>query len=161
MLDGAKERHNARISMKSSWFKGKKVKNLPNPKPPSLSLAKQRRLTKRKKGLPKPQPTKKQDDREIEAVIFVPHSKNGGLRKSLQDTDDELTKVLGMGRTKYVERAGVSLRDQLVNKNIWQTLQGGCQGPHCYVCKSTKGKGISCRTEGTCYQITCKLVRLQ
>ena len=71
--------------------------------------------------------------------------------------DDKITKMMGVGRTKYVERAGVTLRDQLVEKTIWQSLLGGCQRNNCFVCQSTKGKGISCRTEGTCYQITCKL----
>ena len=65
--DVAKERHNAKISIKSSLFKGKrKQRTAPTPIPKStMSLLKQRRLAKKKKGVPKPQKAKKQDDREI------------------------------------------------------------------------------------------------
>ena len=134
MNEGAKERYKAKIGMKSSWFKGKKQqKAAPVPAhKPNMALAKQRRLAKRKKGLPKPKPAKKQDDREIEGVIFIPHTADNSLRKLLQAEDDDITKVMKMGRTKYVEHAGVKLSSQLVRKNIWYSLGGGCGRPKCY-----------------------------
>ena len=81
-------------------------------------------------------------------MVFIPYTSGGQLWKPLQDVDDRTTKVLGMGRTKYVERAGVALVDSLVDKNVWRKLQGGCNRRHCYPCKSSGGEGISCRAEG-------------
>ena len=85
MEEGALERHNARISMKSSWFAKKRRKEQPPPnKPrPTLSLAKQRRLKKRQSGVPRPKPQHKADNREIETVIFVPHTARSSLRNAL------------------------------------------------------------------------------
>ena len=149
--------------MKSSWFKGKKQQKAAAPPPPvpapkpTMSLSKQRRLAKRKKGLPKPKLATKQDDREIEGVIFIPHTADSSLRKLLQAEDDDITRVMKMGRTKYVEQAGVKFSSQLVRKNIWYSLGGGCGRPKCYPCKSSGGKGISCRQEGICYEMVCKL----
>ena len=158
MEEGALERHNARISMKSSWFAKKRRKEQPpqNKPRPSLSLAKQRRLKKRQSGVPKHKPQHKADDREIETVIFIPHTARSSLRIALQQADDEVTKATNMGRTKYIEAAGLKLSSQLVQKNIWYSLNGGCGRQKCYVCKSSSGKGISCRREGVCYEITCK-----
>ena len=60
--------------------------------------------------------------------------------KKIQLIDDNVTKIMGVGRTKYVERAGLALHRQIVNKNPWQNLLGGCRRDDCYVCKSTGGK---------------------
>ena len=104
-----------------------------------------------------PTTTSAPDSREIETVVFVPYTIGGQLRKQLQKIDDQTTKVLGMGRTKYVERAGVSMIDTLVDKNIWLRLQQGCGRQFCYPCKSSKGQGISCRLESICYSISCRI----
>ena len=67
------------------------------------------------------------------------------------------TGVLRMGRTKFSEEAGVKLSSQLVVKKIWYRLNGGCGRRACYPCIRNKGKGISCRAEGVCYEIVCNL----
>ena len=102
-----------------------------------------------------PKPTTPQNSREIESVVFIPYTQNASLRKELQKVDDQTTKVLGMGRTKYEERAGVQLSQALMDKNPWVKLNQGCGRDFSCPCKSSKGKGISCRAEGVCYSITC------
>ena len=66
------------LSNMSTWFVKKKKQAAPpsaQPKQkPSLSLAKQRRWNKHQKGVPKPKPQQKADDREVETVLFVPHT---------------------------------------------------------------------------------------
>merc|ERR1712030_3328 len=61
MAEGAKERHNGKISMKSTWFNKKKKKEKP----------------------PKAKPQHKSDNIEIECVIFIPHTANCSLRIAL------------------------------------------------------------------------------
>ena len=127
----------SKISLKSNWFNKKKKGSIPSQSTPSvdqnvhqakqnpgpsLSLSQKRRKGKRsQKPLPNP-PMKKQDNRRVESVIFIPHTANSSLRRCLQETDDEMTRVLGMGRTKFIEEAGVKLSSQLVVKNPFATL---------------------------------------
>ena len=68
---------------------------------------------------------------------------------------------MNMGRTKYIEQAGVKLSSQLVRKDIWFSLKGGCGRSKCSVCRSTSGKDISCKWEGVCYKMVCKLCEAQ
>ena len=170
--EGARERHMSKIRLKSNWFNKKKKGSIPSqPTPsvdqnmqqtnqvpgPSFSLSQQRRRGKRsQKPLPNP-PLKKQDNRRVESVIFIPHTANSSLRKKLQESDDEMTRVLGMGRAKFIEEAGMKLSSMLVVKDPWFQLNGGCGRRTCYPCISSKGKGLSCRSESICYQIVCKL----
>ena len=62
-----------------------------------------------------------------------------------------------MARTKYIENAGVKLSSKIIVKNPWVAINGGCGRKLCHTCKSTSGKGISCRKEGITYSVTCKL----
>ena len=57
------------------------------------------------------------DDRPVEGVVFIPHTMDSDLQRRIQKADDKVTKALKMPRTRYVERAGVTLRDTLVRKN--------------------------------------------
>ena len=156
--DGAQERYNNKIKVKSTWFRGKKNQNQnQNANPPPT--------TKHKKPKPKKNPIPAKidtnDSRKIKGVVFIPYTKGSTLRKAIQTADDKTSKLLGLDRTKYVERAGIKIASLLVRKNIWLELQGGCQRPKCYVCKSQHGKGISCRLENICYQITCSICEKQ
>ena len=102
-------------------------------------------------------PPVEKDDREVESVVFIPYTKGSTLRKSLQEEDDKVTKILGIPRTKYIENAGNKLSNQIIVKNPWVAINGGCGRKLCFTCKSTAGKGISCRKEGINYSLTCKL----
>lgn len=155
--EGASQRHNRKISLKSSWFNKKKLKPGDQPTTQPQTDHPTQRKTRRKPNKVIPTTILEQDSRQVESVVFIPYTNRGELKKRLQKVDDSITKMMGVGRAKYIERAGVTLQSQLVEKNIWQSLLGGCQRRYCYVCQSTKGKGISCRTEGTCYEITCQI----
>ena len=65
------------------------------------------------------------DSREVEGVTFLPHTRNSNLQKVIQKADDQVTKALGMPRTKYVEKGGTTLKDLLVRKDPWYKLEGG------------------------------------
>ena len=83
------------------------------------------------------------DTREIEGVTFLPHTKGSSLQKVLQKANDLVTKALGMPRTRYVEKGGLTLKDLLVRKDPWYRLGGGCGHPTCHICMSKGGKGTS------------------
>ena len=163
MDEGASQRFKSNISLKSTWFnkKSKKRELSENDNNNVNTSPNEQRRPRRKPKATIPTTSIKQDDRQVESVIFIPYTHKGELRKRLQKVDDQVTKLMGVGRSKYIEKAGLTLLDQLVEKNVWQSLNGGCQRRHCYVCRSTGGKGISCRAEGTCYQITCKICEKQ
>ena len=95
--------------------------------------------------------------RETDGVVFIPHTDGSALQRILQVEDDKFTETMRLPRSRYVERAGMTLRDILVKKNPWYQLQGGCGRADCYVCLSNGGKGTNCRREGACYSITCKI----
>ena len=147
--EGARERHMGRISAPSNWFKrSTKLKE---------DIAHNQEYTKTTRRHPwsngeKPAP---KDDRDVEGVIIIPHTHSSSLQKSMQARDDAVTKALGMPRTRYVERGGVTLKDMLVNKNPWQQLNEGCNRSNCHLCSCQKGGGISCRREGVCYRLEC------
>ena len=144
---GARTRYMARIGAPATWFKRK----------PSQDEAEEMgRPILRRNPWRKEAPKGGRDDREIEGVIFIPHTSNSNLQRVLQQTDDLVTRALGMPRTRYVERGGLTIKDLLVRKNPWFRLGGGCGRPTCHVCQSQGGKGTTCRREGTCYQIECK-----
>ena len=75
-----------------------------------------------------------EDNREIEGVVFIPHTSDSDLQRLLQKTDDSVTSALKMPRTKYVEQAGTTLKDLLIRKNPWHRLGGGCGRPSCHLC---------------------------
>ena len=88
-------------------------------------------------------------------MIFLPHTAGSELQKLLQQTDDEVTKALGMPRTRYIEKGGSTLKDLLVRKDPWYRLGGGCGRTSCHICHHQGGKGTSCRREAVCYRIEC------
>ena len=148
--DGARERYMGKINASTSWFQGKSQSD--NTMEEYHSKGPMRRHPWRKQDPPQ---GGGQDDRPVEGVIFVPHTTESDLQRKLQAVDNEVTKALKMGRTRYVERAGTKLKDKLVNKNIWIKNNGGWGRVICYECKSTKGTGISCRLEWVCYELVC------
>ena len=156
--DGARDRFKKKVSLKSSWFNKKKnrAKVKANNNNNGASKGKVRHRRNPKPFFPS-NPPAEQDSREVESVVFIPFTKGSTLRKQLQDEDDKVTKILGIPRTKYIEKAGNKISSQIIVKNPWVAIKGGCGRKLCYACKLTAGKGISCRKEGINYSITCKL----
>ena len=149
--DSARDRFKRKVSLKSSWFNKKRNKANNNAK----------NKAKYNKKPSKPffpnKPKVEQDDREAESVVFIPYTKNSTLRKQLQVEDDKVTKILGIPRTKYIENAGTKISSEIIVKNPWVSINGGCGRKLCVTCKSTSGKGISCRKEGINYTISCTI----
>ena len=145
---GARERHMSKISASSKWFrKTRSTDNLEEMGRPTV-----RRNPWRKGGHTGGDNS---DTREVENVTFLPHTGGSSLQKLLQRTDDKVTRALGMPRTRYIEKGGLTLKDLLVRKDPWFAIKGGCDRPTCHICKSQGGKGTSCRREGACYRIDC------
>ena len=144
---GARERHMAKIGAAANWFRrGREVKE-------DFLEGMGRPIHRRnpwRKGAP---PKEAGDTREVEGVVFLPHTKGSSLQKVIQRADDQVTKALGMPRTKYVEKGGTTLKDLLVKKDPWFKLGGGCGRSTCHICISQGGKGTSCRRESVCYEI--------
>ena len=149
--EGERERHMWKLKAKANWFNKKKRTNA------RIVEENEKGYTKTNKSVPWRNGTRlaSRDDREVEGVIFVPHTQSSSLQKVLQHREYRVTKAFGMRRTKYVERGGVTLKDLLVNKNPWQELNGGCGRQDCHLCLSQQGKGTSGRREGVCYRMEC------
>ena len=63
--------------------------------------------------------TIERDESEPETVIFVPSTPRGELVKSMRESDAQFRKGSKIRQIKFIERAGVSLRDTLVSSNPW------------------------------------------
>ena len=89
--DGERDRFRKKITMKSRWFK-KSKKN--QPKNSQGFQNAQPRKEKQRRKPPKiiPPTTSEQDDREVENVIFVPYTRGGVLRTTMQKEDDQDTR---------------------------------------------------------------------
>ena len=73
--------------------------------------------------------------------------------KNMKEADQQFRKGTKMRQIKFVERAGVSLRDTLVSSNPWGDMK--CGREQCFMCKSEKGGISKCMKEGILYSIRC------
>ena len=62
-----------------------------------------------------------------------------------------------MRQIKFVERAGVSIKDTLVSSNPWREMK--CGRIDCFVCRGEKGGMGSCMKESVLYSIRCEECR--
>ena len=87
--------------------------------------------------------------RDIEAIMFVPHTPREELRKRLQAKEDELSKMFGQARVKIIERAGTALENLLCSKNPWR-----CVGGQIATCA---GKGVRAWVIYSLTSLTCQV----
>ena len=99
---GRKSRRVKKLTAKSSWFK--------KPRNP-LTVSKSSFKAKHRR--PKYKPTKLSDI-PPESVLFVPFTPNSGLKKSLQEVENQFNR-LGFGKVRVVETQGPKLNQSLSN----------------------------------------------
>ena len=92
---GARERNMSRITAAAKWFKRRRD-SLEEEQEDTTGRIPVRRNPWRK-GKPK---VIQKDTREIEGVVFIPHTFDSDLQRLLQKTDDKVTSALKMPRTK-------------------------------------------------------------
>ena len=90
--EGASSRRYKKLGARSNWFK-KKGKN-----PGGIAGGRVGGKQNSRKD--------KKDDREIETIMFIPHTPGGELAKLIQEADDEFSRGRGIGRVKIIERGG-------------------------------------------------------
>ena len=132
--DGEEERRYKRLAGKSTWFKGSKKGAAKEKKP------RKRRGPAREKGL----------NKEIDTVMFVPHTPGDVLAQRLQEAEDKFVENRPGGKVKMVARGGIAIKDLLCNKNPWSSE--GCGRDNCFVCRSKPGR---CQREGAVYTLEC------
>ena len=57
--------------------------------------------------------------KEIDTVMFVPHTPGDVLAKWLQEAEDKFVENKPGGKVKMVPRGGIAIKDLLCNKNPW------------------------------------------
>ena len=77
------------------------------------------------------------EEQEAETVMFVPSTPRGELVKAMKEADTNFRKGTRIKPIKFVERAGLSLTDMLVDSNPWGDQECGRKG--CFVCRGEKG----------------------
>ena len=137
--EGASSRRFKKLAGKRNWFRKKGSKN-------GATIGRGGRGTGSNVG--------KKDDKQIETVMFVPHTPNGELARLLQEADDRFTKGKAIGRVKMVERGGSTIKNILC-KNPWASEECG-RGEDCFPCRSSDGRGGRCQQEGVVYRIKCQ-----
>ena len=77
--------------------------------------------------------------------------------KSLREADSLFRRGSKVRPIKFIERAGISLRDSLVSSNPWSDMK--CGRNQCFVCRGEKGGVGSCMKENVLYSIRCEECR--
>ena len=77
--------------------------------------------------------------------------------KSLREADSLFRRGSKVRPIKFIERAGISLRDSLVSNNLWSDMK--CGRNQCFVCRGEKGGVGSCMKENVLYSIRCEECR--
>ena len=90
---------------------------------------------------------------EPETVMFIPSTPRGELLNTLKETDRDFRKGTNIKPIKFIERAGISLTDTLVDSNPWG--KNKCGRSECFVCRGEKGGIKDCMKEGVLYRIKC------
>ena len=129
-------RSKKKILGKSTWFKGGKK---------SCSTVKDGGKSRR--GKP-------QDNGEIKtrSVIFVEHTREGGLAKKLREQLGRLESVMGF-RLKVVERSGTQIKDLFSLTNIWGGIK--CGREECITCTQGGDDLPDCTRRSILYESIC------
>ena len=119
---GARGRRLRKLVGSKTWFKKKPVKIV-------------------KKGWVKKTNSKVVEvkEREIEAVMFVPCTRDSKLQKRLQELDDDFIKGGKDKRIRFIERSGTTLEQLLSKSDPWGG--DGCTRDNCFQCQHGGGTG--------------------
>ena len=77
-------------------------------------------------------------NREIEAVMFIPFTKDSKLQKLLQESDNDYIRGNNEKRIKFVERGGQTLEQVLGRSDPWGG--NGCSRNSCFQCEHGGGR---------------------
>ena len=77
--------------------------------------------------------------------------------KQLREADDQFRRGSKVKAIKFIERAGVSLKDTLVPSNPWGDQK--CGRATCFICRGEKGGMKFCMKENVLYSICCEECR--
>ena len=72
--------------------------------------------------------------KETETVIFIPSTPGSQLKNILQKQDSIITTAMGSPRARFVERAGVTIMEELGSNNPWST-EWYCPRKDCLPCQ--------------------------
>ena len=93
------------------------------------------------------------EELEPETVMFIPSTPRGELLRRMREVDINYRRGTKIKPIKFIERAGVSLKDTLVSSNPWGDMK--CGRENCFVCRGEKGGIGACMKEGVLYCIKC------
>ena len=86
---------------------------------------------------------------KVRTVLFVEHTRGGGLAKSLKGVLERIAPILGF-KVRVQERGGTKLQDMLSNKNPWKGAK--CGRTDCYPCKQVTEKTEDCTARNLLYK---------
>ena len=127
-----KGRLKKKLTEKTSWYKKK---------PQSTNTRKQ-----------KEERLKKQKQKPILTVMFVPKTVGGKLAKELRDVDNKLSEITE-DRVKIVERSGIKLRSLFHKANPWGNTK--CSKSECLVCTNPYNESFNCDKRNVTYKTFC------
>ena len=138
--EGAVQRRFKKLGAKANWFRSRKTNTV------GCGSSGGSGGNRRERG--------KDEQTDIESVMFIPHTPGSLLAKMMQDEEVLFRKGTSMGKIKFVERGGISVKDILVRTNPW--AREGCTREDCLPCLNERGKGGNCQKENIVYQISCQ-----
>ena len=87
----------------------------------------------------------------IASPLFVPATKDGVLASRLKLEEEKLGNLVGW-KYKIVERSGRTIRDMLVQADVFKSETCGREG--CGACECAS-KPLNCRKRGIMYETSC------
>ena len=135
-----------RVSLKKNWLKKKKAnKELER----GVSKGNREREYEREK-----REEHEGEGGEPETVLFIPSTPRGELMKAMREADRDFRRGTTIRPIKFVERAGVSIADTLVQSNPWGDMK--CGRLECFVCRGDRGGIKDCMKQSVLYSIKCE-----
>ena len=116
-----------KLTEKTSWYKRK-----------GAGISQPKHYFKKK---PKPKEGAAPSPLPVTTVMFVPRTRNGELAKRLKLVDTKLSNIMN-DKLKFVERAGMKLKNILHRSNPWENVK--CSRKGCLVCSNPDNKTFSC-----------------
>ena len=88
----------------------------------------------------------------ITTVLFVEFTRGGELQKTMRETLDRLTPMLGF-RVRVAEKGGTNLESLLSNKNLWKGRE--CGRHNCRTCAQAGEQKEPCTLRNVVYESEC------
>ena len=147
-------RYLKKLTAKTDWFKSKK-KDDENKEENEIDERKEKKVRVNSRKSYKRKESNQNSAKDPVTIIFVPRTPGGELITKLRSAEEEISKVMGGEKVKFVEKTGRLIQSILHKSNPHAGEK--CGRKACLVCSSSEeeSKNGDCRWRSILYKTTC------